>query len=375
MPAMPKIAYTKTNFQEKTLDLIKTCNVILNEFERQGYDVTLRQLYYQLVSRDVIPNNQKEYNRLGSIVNDARLAGLIDWHHIIDRTRSLRSLASWSDPAEILDSVQRQYKIDLWKYQPHRIEVWIEKDALAGVFERVCNELRVPFFSCRGYTSQSEMWSAAQRLLKYRKNGQEPVILHFGDHDPSGIDMSRDIKDRLSMFCGKPIQLIRLALNMDQVERFNPPPNPAKITDSRAVGYIKRFGRVSWELDALSPQVLGDTVRANVLAHRDEDLWSQWKAAEDDQKEVLSLISGQFYEVAEFVGKPVAQHADLCKGCMECDPDNDTGWKPEHECITCNEERPCDCGSVLEEHCTGCSDCQYAEASDADDDEDYEDPE
>lgn len=194
---MPKIAYKSINFRGATLDLIATCDQILKDYQAQGYDVTLRQLYYQLVSADLIPNKQKEYDRLGSIINDARLAGLIDWRSIVDRTRSLKGLAHWTSPEEILDAVSAQYRIDKWRDQRHRIEVWIEKDALAGVFQRVCNELDVPFFSCRGYTSQSEMWSAAQRLQSYMDNGQEPVILHFGDHDPSGIDMSRDIFDRL----------------------------------------------------------------------------------------------------------------------------------------------------------------------------------
>lgn len=214
---MPKITYKTFRFKQPTLELIATCDQILDKYAAAGYDMTLRQLYYQLVSADIIPNKQSEYDRLGSIINDARLAGLIDWSAIVDRGRALKGLAHWTSPESILNAVADQYRIDKWKDQFHRVEVWIEKDALSGVFERICTELDVPYFACKGYTSQSEMWSAAMRLEKYRDNGQEPVILHFGDHDPSGIDMSRDIFDRLDLFSSKPVQVKRLALNIKQV--------------------------------------------------------------------------------------------------------------------------------------------------------------
>jgi hypothetical protein len=158
---MPKIAYTSVEFKPSTLALVKQCNAIIAEYQAQGFTLTLRQLYYQLVSRDVIPNKQQEYKRLGSIVNDARLAGMIDWNSIEDRTRNLRSIAHWSDPAA---DHQRRAPISSvttsGRHSRTVPEVWIEKDALVGVIEGVCEELDVPFFSCRGYTSQSEMWGA-----------------------------------------------------------------------------------------------------------------------------------------------------------------------------------------------------------------------
>jgi len=158
-----------------------------------------------------------------------------------------------------VDACARQFRIDKWATQPRRIEVWIEKDALVGVIEGVCTELDVPYFSCRGYTSQSEMWVGAQRLAAHwRKAKQNPLILHFGDHDPSGIDMTRDIQARLQEFsfgtAGHPLELRRLALNMDQVELYGPPPNPAKLTDSRCEAYMEEHGNESWELDALEPR-------------------------------------------------------------------------------------------------------------------------
>ena len=253
--------------------IISKANAIIDEYERQGFDLTLRQLYYQFVSRDLIPNRDTEYKRLGSIINDARLAGLIDWNAITDRTRNLRSLSHWRNPGDIIFSAARSYRIDKWAMQDYRVEVWIEKDALVGVIAGVCDDLDIPYFSCRGYTSQSEMWVAGQRLLKYIKDGQTPLVLHFGDHDPSGKDMTRDIIDRLTLFSNSAIELQRIALNMDQVEQYNPPPNPAKITDSRASAYIAEYGDESWELDALETTVIADLIRDAVGVVMDQDAW------------------------------------------------------------------------------------------------------
>jgi hypothetical protein len=296
---MPKILYVERRFNRSSLELIDHANAILAEYDAEGYVITLRQLYYQFVSRDLLPNNQKSYDRLGSVINDARLAGLIDWSLMEDRTRNLRKQASWNTPADIIEACASQFKLDLWADQEYRPEVWIEKDALAGVFERICNELRVPYFSCRGYTSQSEMWVAGQRFLSYRKSKQKPFILHFGDHDPSGIDMTRDIRDRMRMFTRGAVELQRLALNMDQVEQYTPPPNPAKISDSRAQGYIAEFGDESWELDALEPRVLADLVRGTIEGIRDDERWNAAAEREAEAKCQLEQVSQQWDEITE----------------------------------------------------------------------------
>ena len=283
---MPKICYQEHKFSASSADVIARANEIIDAYQTQGYVLTVRQLFYQFVSRDLIANTQKSYKRLGGIVNDARLAGLIDWLAIEDRTRSLTDLAHWDSPAEIIDSCARQFRYDKWASQLQRVEVWIEKEALAGVFERVCNQLDVPYLSCRGYGSQSVMWVAARRMDRH----QPTVILHFGDHDPSGMDMSRDIVDRLRVF-GVDVDFRRLALNMDQVDEYGPPPNPAKITDSRAQVYIRDYGDESWELDALEPQVLSDLVCAEVDKIRDRELWDAEVECEREARERLQSVA------------------------------------------------------------------------------------
>ena len=135
------------------------------------------------------------------------------------------------------------------------------------------------------------MWRAGQRLLKHRKSGQTPIIFHLGDHDPSGMDMTRDITDRLEMFTNHDLEISRRALNMDQIEEFNPPPNPAKITDSRAEAYIAQFGYESWELDALAPRTIVNLVRDAIVAIRDEDEWNLSHANEANGREELQLVS------------------------------------------------------------------------------------
>lgn len=302
---MPLICYDSECLarlkKSERMTVINQANAIITEYLAQGFQLTLRQLYYQFVSRDLIPNRQTEYKRLGDIIVDGRMAGLIDWNAIVDRTRNLESLPHWTSPANIVTAVSEQFRVDKWADQPNRVEVWIEKDALIGVIENVCNELAVPYFSCRGYTSISEVWSAGQRLKKYKRNGQTPIILHFGDHDPSGIDMTRDITDRLSLFMGGHMEIRRLALNMEQVQEYSPPPNPAKLTDSRASGYVQLYGDESWELDALEPAVLAGLIRDEIMSLQDADAWEASVGEEEKGRAELAKIADRYEDVTEFL--------------------------------------------------------------------------
>jgi hypothetical protein len=298
---VPKIAYIERRFGADAMLAIQRANEIAATYAQQGFDLTLRQLYYQFVSRGWLANKDTEYKRLGSIINDARLAGRMDWNHITDRTRNLRGVTHWNSPADIIRGAMYSYHTDKWADQPRRVEVWIEKDALVGVLEVACRPEDVDYFSCRGYTSQSEVWGAAQRLLRYRDAGQEPVIIHLGDHDPSGIDMTRDITDRLDLFCGRPVEVHRIALNYDQVQAYNPPPNPAKLTDSRAEGYIRRFGDESWELDALEPNVLVTLIRETVASYRDEGKWAASSANEAKERKILETTVDRWLDVVSYL--------------------------------------------------------------------------
>lgn len=299
---MPKICYEYKAFNAAHTAKIDTVNEIIEEYAAQGFDLTLRQLYYQLVARDYIPNNIREYKNLGTLVGQARMAGLIDWESIIDRVRSLERLPAWPTPASIISSSARSFRMDRWVNQAYRVEVWVEKNAAVGIIEPICRRLDIPYFACIGYTSITAIWEAAQRLKGYIQDDQIPVILHLGDHDPSGIDMTRDIRERLTVFLSQDcdseyipwdgyLEVDRLALNMNQVRQYNPPPNPAKLTDSRATGYIAQYGDDSWELDALSPSVVSELIENAVNEYVDESLWDITVEKEETGKELLQKTS------------------------------------------------------------------------------------
>lgn len=311
---MPTICYVPKTFTEAHGAIITQANEIIDKYERQGFSLTLRQLYYQFVVTDAFPEDRRwkwtgsrwvkapdgtknatpNYKWFGLLVADARNAGKIDWNAIEDRTRGIRGNPHWDSPAEILESCAADFRYDLWEDQDHRIEVWIEKDALIGVFEPVCQELDVPVFSCRGYTSQSEAWVAGRRLRTWLAHGQTPVILHFGDHDPSGIDMTRDIIDRLELYGGSPIKVERVALNRDQVDEYGSPPNPAKTTDSRYAKYVEVHGEDSWELDGLEPTVLARLVKETVEQYRDADAWNDALSRQQAARDRLSELAHEW---------------------------------------------------------------------------------
>lgn len=283
-------------FAAKSKAVVEKANVIIAEYQAQGFTLTLRQLYYQFVARGFLPNKQKEYKRLGSICNDARLAGLMDWDAIEDRTRFLRKESTWEKPKDIIHDAAETFTLDWWKTQKYRPEVWIEKDALIGIIEPVCLQFQVPYYACRGYSSQSEQYRAGKRLNRYADEGFIPVIFHLGDHDPSGMDMTRDNEDRLDMFAeaaigNRAFTFDRLALNMDQVRRYNPPPNPNKETDSRTGEYARKFGNSCWELDALNPPVVAALLKKAILKLIDQRKWAAMKRLQEKGRNQLRKVA------------------------------------------------------------------------------------
>ena len=267
----------------ETAALIAEADLICQEYASSGYGLTLRQLYYQFVSRGLIPNHDRSYKRLGGAVNKGRMAGMLDWSHLVDRTRN-PNLTYTGDPPEIADVIRDAkygYVTDKWAGQDYRVEVWVEKEALGEVVQRAAQRLGCASLACKGYMSASEMWEAGQRFGRYMEEEQQVVVLHLGDHDPSGIDMTRDIYDRLQTFItgdgwtSSNLSVERIALNMDQIRQYDPPPNPAKMSDSRGTGYVSLYGSQSWELDALPPDVLADLIQSNIRTYLDTDKFNE----------------------------------------------------------------------------------------------------
>jgi hypothetical protein len=288
-----KEQFITKNFSEDSESLLASILDVLTRYEAQGYDLSLRQLYYQLVAANVVENTERSYKNIGSLVSDARLAGRMDWDMIKDRGREMIHPPHWRNPAEIVEASAQQFRIDKWANQSSYVEVMVEKQALEGVLMPVCAELDVPFTANKGYSSSTALYEAAKRMELRLNDEREVHVIYLGDHDPSGIDMSRDVHARLNQLAnvaaGSDFRIVihRVALNMDQIRELRPPENPAKLTDSRADSYIERFGTSSWELDAIEPRRLAQLVTSAVVDLRDEPQWEKDSKVEAGMKAEL----------------------------------------------------------------------------------------
>jgi len=276
--------------QEQFLDEI---TVIINEYVHQKIILTIRQLYYQLVARDIIPNADEIYKRTCSFATKARYAGLIDWDAIEDRGRVPRKPSDWGNIKDLIETALHSYRLPRWKDQEYYIELYCEKQAMEKILEPIARRYHIYFGVNRGYSSASTMYELAKRIdKKITDENKKAVLLYLGDHDPSGLDMVRDIRARTCEFLrliedNDYFSVIPLALNQEQVEQYNPPPNPAKITDPRAKWYLAEYGNKSWELDALEPKVLMDITEKGILEFLDEGKYQQWIARENNESKAL----------------------------------------------------------------------------------------
>jgi hypothetical protein len=319
--------FRNVNFRPDSLAKIEKMVEIIEEYQQQGLRMTARQLYYQLVSRDIIANTPKEYKKLTALLTDARYAGMVDWDAIEDRGREPDSPSEWSGLPSLVESALRAYRLPRWADQGCYAELWVEKQALAGVLSPLAREFHVTLMVNKGYSSASAMRESAERIKRAtisdpkrlkelveevqevfdehgtdseegkvasRKGSDEardlvkkPYIFYLGDHDPSGEDMVRDIADRLKEFGVWFLEVKKVALTMAQVKKYNPPPNPAKISDPRAVEYIKKHGEHSWEVDALPPDVLARLIRESFSNVVDDYKMRRVKKREEDDKRRL----------------------------------------------------------------------------------------
>lgn len=269
------VRYWNTTKQEVVQHIIE----IVDEFSEDGYVLTLRQLHYQLVSNNWIVNHDSAYKKLGNILDDCKYAGIIDWAAIEDRGR-VPYLPYWvRDVEHSLNDTIDQYRVDRQKGQDNYIELWTEKDALSGILKRTTEKYHVHLVVNKGYTSSSAIYGAYQRYVDHINKQQRVIILYFGDHDPSGLDMVRDIRERLTFmfFNGEygasfaneeevqdVLTVIPIGLTKAQIRQYDLPPNPTKLTDSRATKYIQQHGKTCWEVDALSPRILTDIVEHHI---------------------------------------------------------------------------------------------------------------
>lgn len=286
---MPVIAYKAHRFSKSTLATLETANAIVAEYSAQGLVMSLRQLYYQFVARGIAPNQKQFYKNLSYILVEARMTGLMDWRAIEDMTRFLRGRTHYDSPTDAVNYLVHRYGEDLWTDQKKRFEVWIEKDSLLGTIAKVCNDLDVSYFSCRGYTSASEIWKASQRLIGYPQD--DVTVIHMGDHDPTGIDATRDIQDKLDIFTDGQVKVVRIALTKKQIRKYKPPPFDAKIKDSRYKAYVAQHGNTCWELDSLPPDKLAGLVRETIEPHIIKKKMKARKEEQEENRDLLRLLT------------------------------------------------------------------------------------
>lgn len=291
-----KQTFVPKEFRADAQVKISTANRIVSKYQAMGLRLTLRQLYYQFVAHHGLPNEEKSYKNLGKLISDARLAGLIDWNAIEDRGRVADEPRDWDSAKDLVDIALKQFRLPRWEGQAYHVELWVEKQALAGVLEPVALRNHITLMVNKGYSSQSAMYESARRIRRGSDGfAKESIVLYLGDHDPSGEDMVRDVHDRLVLFGCRGLEVIKVALTMDQVDEYDPPPNPAKITDSRARAYIEKYGDSSWEVDALDPAVLVKLIQEQIDEHLDRDMMNAIIEKETEQTEkIRTFLDAEF---------------------------------------------------------------------------------
>ena len=226
----------------KTVHLIEIAAEILSVLN----PMTVRQVYYQLVSRLDIKNNRSQYQAASNALVGARKDGTIPWEWIEDRTRQPRHVAMWNGLADFSETIREAYRRNVWLDQSAHIEVWLEKDALSGIFEDVLDPYGVTLNVGRGYDGWASIHNAAVRY----GNGKDVSVLYFGDFDPSGEDMVRSLRERLAFFGCEP-EIVKCALVEEDITRYDLPSDFTKGTDTRRDSFVAQHGDVSVELDAL----------------------------------------------------------------------------------------------------------------------------
>jgi hypothetical protein len=278
--------------------IVSEVNQILQQYIMP---LTLRQIFYRLVSKLVIPNTVTSYKTLSKILVKARERGEVDDTRIEDRSRQVLGMGDWGyqDFDSFLDERIRRLKDSwqywtrpLWQNQPKNIIIALEKDALSRLFTDVADSFHIHVYPTRGYGSYTYIKQMAQKM-----NGEKTtIVLYFGDYDPSGQDIQRDLEERLNAYGAKNFKVIRIALHKSQIFQYNLPPKPE---DAETIAKLQRDPRTktygmdyACELDALEPKTLQQIIRKAILNHIDLDKWNQTiQQIKDEQQKLKEKLS------------------------------------------------------------------------------------
>jgi hypothetical protein len=255
----------------------------LYDIVQAGKPMTIRQVYYQASVHGIVAKTEKAYKTvIIAELTNMRRAGIIPYDWITDNTRWPRKPRTYRTIADALADTAENYRKSLWADMDCYVEVWLEKDALAGVLLPVTATFDVPLMVSRGYASLSFLHNAAETI----KGIAEPThIYHLGDYDPSGVNAGEKIEETLrEMAPDADITFMRLAVTPEQIEAWKLPTRRTKPKDTRA----KRFGsKVSVELDAIEPNMLRRLVREAIERHMPPIQYADLLLIEEEERQRL----------------------------------------------------------------------------------------
>lgn len=304
---MPKIRYVDGGFRTKWGRVVKQATDILDDYRGRGLlPISMRTLWYQMVARGHLANQRTVMLAFYRRMVEAREYGMVDWTDIVEEGRNVQGYRSYTHPADAIDP--SEYRVDRWRGQAYRPEVWVEKAAQVSMVERACEPYRVTFAAWGGFSSATAIWRAAQRFekqtLESLRGDPLPVVLYLGDHDPAGLRMdAEDLPKRLDTYShGKAPEIRRVALTIDQIRQYNLPPNlvdPEKnARDTNYVWYRANTGqRLMWEMDALAPENLQALIEAAIEdLITDRAAWQRQADLEDLGREQIRKVVDQLRE-------------------------------------------------------------------------------
>jgi 5S rRNA maturation endonuclease (ribonuclease M5) len=265
-----------SKYRTKTLKIIGLVRKLITQ--HRGRKLTLRQVFYQLVAKKIIPNNLRAYKNLSYLIAKARKNGDLPWDVMRNHTRFVIKENSWPNFKDFTKKIEKIYHKSKLANQRNYIEIWIEKDSLREWFEPITKEFDIPLIICRGYPSITTLYEASKRLKEIKK----PIyILYFGDFDPSGEDIFRTIKEKLIKDFGvnrRKLHIKKVALTLKDIKKYKLPPAPTKTTDSRSGKFVKKYGDFAVELEALPVKVLEQKIKKNIKS------LLNWKQFQKDLK-------------------------------------------------------------------------------------------
>lgn len=282
-----------TKRKRKSKEEVQKLKLDLVDLAKKYRPVSIRQLFYLAVSRGLIAKTETEYKgTIVKLMGIAREEGICPWDVIVDYSRRVHKHATFTGLPDLFNWVHSFYKRSKWETQPKLVHIWCEKETLLGPLAPITQEWDVPLFPCKGYPSKTFKYNAAKRIADEDK---DVYIYYFGDFDPSGVDIERQLTEDLyrytrGMDYRKHLVVKRVVVTEDQIDEFNLETRPTKKTDSRAVN----FGLKSVEVEAIEPNTLRAMCEEVIQRHVTEDEWEETEQAEVEDLVELAKLQEQY---------------------------------------------------------------------------------